>query len=1309
METLQPRKTMAEATRMSIGTLWQGPSPQNAADLPAAGDRVAVGSAQMRGTVRFFGPTQFSAGDWVGIELDEPHGKNDGSVKGVRYFECQPMKGLFVRPTALMKMKSPRSANGAGNGQVGRSSLRNSVNAQSRSLEDRAARRNMSVRIVDLAEEVPAIGGPSPANSTSTQFSSSPANSALSSPDKPGTTLQAIAIDDESDYEEEKKSSYNKRTSLDNLQELDWTSLAASPQMETPSSMASPAMPESKRPPTPASLKESPMEDRKMALICLERRHKAQKELADAVEDHDVDRIRKLLPMATNLGVPPSELESAQKIYNFEVQQSLLEEIEDVRSVVKSLAEAVKAAEVRAAAVERVASTRRKDTKETLQPAKAIPTDGKSSEAWLAKVGEKLEERVWQGLEQRLEEAIRGAVRKATQELVSVASEIRHVRAPVSEERRPSAGGRAVPGEMDEDAADRPRPGEMDDEVGPRPSLAEGMNAAPSNDAVLEEQDAAAIKMQAAARARMARQSAKVERERQKRVQADVLKEKSAVRIQKTQRARLALKAVNGLREVAYCKRLVLSGVVKREIQAAVCESEKNALASIREIHRLQASMEAARVKAQQRIDKASTKIQAVHRGNSARRTYEEKRNELLEQQPIREKAIRRLQLAAREWQGRRRDGTISDLGTAVFAARRKHAAWAAIFDRHLENGSPFLSKANFQAAISSAHPRVSEAQAFALWNGYVVGTSKDGVDLRGFAGIAEAIAIGDDQAAEFADLSRDRYLALAAQPAQEQTPGQVEAKKPVPEAIKRFQRVVNRWMARRRLHGDFDMYTAFRIERARHKAWVAIFKQACDGRETANKAILKRGLLEVHPNITDAQVTAIWNGFETGTGRSELNLETYCAIIEAIFIGTDHIAEFADMSSEAFDALGVQGGDRAATAIQARFRGRQSRLNVSRPVVPKLNLPAVQEQAPCEEPPEPARLAGPVQESAPSAQESAAMTLQRIFRKQQARRRVEGGGRQSIAGIALLAKRRYGAWVSIFEEACRAEFARSSPAAASGAVACSEGDRECTIGEASNFETAMREIHPQLGRAQANALWNGYCGSSYYMRMQVSDFCAMAEAIACGDEYAAEYADIPVHSYRMLSSPGSDAAAVRIQARYRGKKVRESRGNAATAPNRDQVEETSQAASQPAPSSPPEPSRSTDPREDAARILQRNARRWQARRRVPKGQEIQFAHAVNVVRSRHAAWSGIFDSSRSGRAGLDEAGLRRAVSEIYPQLSRGQVSALWQGFEEGTDGDLLSLKTFCSILQAVAIGDDAAAEFADISEASWVALKTEN
>ncbi|KAK1674329.1 CAP-Gly domain-containing protein [Colletotrichum godetiae] len=53
------------------------------------------------GIVRFAGGTHFASGDWVGIELEDDSGKNDGSVQGERYFDCALGHGMFVRPTTL--------------------------------------------------------------------------------------------------------------------------------------------------------------------------------------------------------------------------------------------------------------------------------------------------------------------------------------------------------------------------------------------------------------------------------------------------------------------------------------------------------------------------------------------------------------------------------------------------------------------------------------------------------------------------------------------------------------------------------------------------------------------------------------------------------------------------------------------------------------------------------------------------------------------------------------------------------------------------------------------------------------------------------------------------------------------------------------------------------------------------------------------------------------------------------------------------------------------------------------------------------
>uniref|UniRef100_A0A3P9PUS1 CAP-Gly domain-containing protein n=1 Tax=Poecilia reticulata TaxID=8081 RepID=A0A3P9PUS1_POERE len=76
------------------------------------GDRVWVNGSKS-GYVQFVGGTQFAPGQWAGIVLDEPIGKNDGSVAGVRYFQCEDGRGIFTRSSKLSRTPLPtKEANG---------------------------------------------------------------------------------------------------------------------------------------------------------------------------------------------------------------------------------------------------------------------------------------------------------------------------------------------------------------------------------------------------------------------------------------------------------------------------------------------------------------------------------------------------------------------------------------------------------------------------------------------------------------------------------------------------------------------------------------------------------------------------------------------------------------------------------------------------------------------------------------------------------------------------------------------------------------------------------------------------------------------------------------------------------------------------------------------------------------------------------------------------------------------------------------------------------------------------------------------
>lgn len=116
-------------------------SVQSIGDL-RLGDRVIVTSSQgsKAGTLRYLGNAEFAAGQWAGVELDDPLGKNDGAVAGTRYFDCPPHYGLFapihkVSRSPANQMRRPSSS--AMNASMSRAGL--SRQGTRDSLGDRAS------------------------------------------------------------------------------------------------------------------------------------------------------------------------------------------------------------------------------------------------------------------------------------------------------------------------------------------------------------------------------------------------------------------------------------------------------------------------------------------------------------------------------------------------------------------------------------------------------------------------------------------------------------------------------------------------------------------------------------------------------------------------------------------------------------------------------------------------------------------------------------------------------------------------------------------------------------------------------------------------------------------------------------------------------------------------------------------------------------------------------------------------------------------------------------------------------------------
>uniref|UniRef100_A0A672JU52 CAP-GLY domain containing linker protein 1a n=1 Tax=Salarias fasciatus TaxID=181472 RepID=A0A672JU52_SALFA len=109
MSSLFPPKAKSAVGEKSAAGAGGGAAKSSEEESFQIGERVWV-NGNKPGYIQFLGETQFAPGQWAGIVLDEPIGKNDGSVAGVRYFECDALRGIFTRPSKLSRTEE--EANG---------------------------------------------------------------------------------------------------------------------------------------------------------------------------------------------------------------------------------------------------------------------------------------------------------------------------------------------------------------------------------------------------------------------------------------------------------------------------------------------------------------------------------------------------------------------------------------------------------------------------------------------------------------------------------------------------------------------------------------------------------------------------------------------------------------------------------------------------------------------------------------------------------------------------------------------------------------------------------------------------------------------------------------------------------------------------------------------------------------------------------------------------------------------------------------------------------------------------------------------
>jgi len=275
------------------------------------------------------------------------------------------------------------------------------------------------------------------------------------------------------------------------------------------------------------------------------------------------------------------------------------------------------------------------------------------------------------------------------------------------------------------------------------------------------------------------------------------------------------------------------------------------------------------------------------------------KHDETEEEREKREAATQ-LQRMWRKSKSMRQQGSAMEDPTANLITDEAKQAWVKAFKDECAEGCNTLSGVGFDAALHSIFPDFSHHQRLALWQAYSFNADADQMPLKHFCVISEKIGGRQDIAAEFADLSEEEFVALAAAV---DDAGSIKEK-----AATHLQQM---WK-KRQMTKSYATEEGYVVVNDAKQPWAEIFKKHCAvGSRHLNSDSFTEALLEVHAQFSRPQCEAIWAGYAQNAETERMGLKDFFYTLEKIGSSDMIAAEFADMSVEKFRYLG-----RAATGV---------------------------------------------------------------------------------------------------------------------------------------------------------------------------------------------------------------------------------------------------------------------------------------------------------------------------------------------------------------------------------------------------------